>query len=71
MDNNITIRPAVSDELGVVAQLRWQWVLEGQDVPVTGREEFLQHFVTWARENTSSHRCMVSSYSPMWPGRYV
>jgi GNAT superfamily N-acetyltransferase len=59
MDNNITIRPAAPDELDVVAQLRWQWVLENQGVPVIGREEFLEHFVTWARENVSSHRCMV------------
>jgi GNAT superfamily N-acetyltransferase len=59
MDNNITIRPAVPGELDVVAELRWQWVLENEGVPVTGREEFVQHFVTWARENTSSHRCMV------------
>lgn len=59
VDNNITIRPAVPDELDVVAELRWQWVLENEGVPVTGREEFVQHFVTWARENSSSHRCMV------------
>ncbi|MFG2966305.1 MULTISPECIES: GNAT family N-acetyltransferase [unclassified Streptomyces] len=59
MENNVVIRPAVSDELDVVAELRWQWVLENQDAPVTGRAEFVRHFVTWARENTSSHRCMV------------
>ncbi|MGO4420933.1 GNAT family N-acetyltransferase [Streptomyces sp. MCAF7] len=59
VDNNITIRPAVPGELDVVAELRWQWILENEGVPVTGREEFVQHFVTWARENTSSHRCMV------------
>ncbi|KOU73291.1 acetyltransferase [Streptomyces sp. MMG1533] len=59
MDNDITIRPAVPHELDVVAELRWQWILESEDVPVTGHEEFVQHFVTWARENTSSHRCMV------------
>ncbi|MFK0288816.1 GNAT family N-acetyltransferase [Streptomyces sp. NPDC090499] len=59
MDNNVIIRPAASDELDVVAELRWQWILENQDAPVTGRAEFVQHFVRWARENTSSHRCMV------------
>jgi GNAT superfamily N-acetyltransferase len=59
VDNNITIRPADPGELDVVAELRWQWVLENEGVPVTGCEEFVRHFVTWARENTSSHRCMV------------
>ncbi|MEU5640811.1 GNAT family N-acetyltransferase [Streptomyces milbemycinicus] len=59
MDNNITIRLAAPDELDVVAELRWQWILENQDVPATGREEFVQHFVTWARENKSSYRCLV------------
>ncbi|MFC5203122.1 GNAT family N-acetyltransferase [Streptomyces kaempferi] len=59
MDNSIIIRPATSDELDALAELRWQWILENQDVPVTGREEFVRHFVVWARENTSSHRCMV------------
>jgi GNAT superfamily N-acetyltransferase len=59
MDNNVIIRPAASDELDVVAELRWQWILENQGVPVTGREQFVQHFVTWSRQNTSSHRCLV------------
>lgn len=59
VDNNVIIRPATSDELDAIAELRWQWILENQDVPVTGREEFMQHFVAWARGNTSSHRCMV------------
>ncbi|MCX5357607.1 GNAT family N-acetyltransferase [Streptomyces sp. NBC_00124] len=59
MDNDIIIRPAASDELDAIAELRWQWILENQDVPVTGRQEFMQHFVAWARENTSSHRCVV------------
>jgi N-acetylglutamate synthase-like GNAT family acetyltransferase len=57
--DNITIRPALLDELDVVAELRWQWIAENDGVPVTQREDFVQHFVTWARENTSSHRCMV------------
>ncbi|MGW4906077.1 GNAT family N-acetyltransferase [Streptomyces sp. NPDC004270] len=59
MDNNITIRPAAPHELNVVAELRWQWILENQGVPVTEHEEFVQHFIEWARENASSHRCMV------------
>ncbi|KUN37583.1 acetyltransferase [Streptomyces olivochromogenes] len=59
VDNNITIRPAAPHELDAVAELRWQWILENEGVPVTEREEFVQYFITWARKNTSSHRCMV------------
>lgn len=59
MDNNITIRPAVPDELSAVAELRWQWIVENEGVPVAEHEDFVRHFVTWARQNASSHRCMV------------
>lgn len=59
VDNDIIIRPAAPHELDAVAGLRWQWILENEGVPVTGREEFVQHFITWAGQNTSSHRCMV------------
>jgi GNAT superfamily N-acetyltransferase len=57
--NGIAIRPAKDDELGAVAALRWQWILENQGAPVTTHDEFVQRFVTWARESASSHRCMV------------
>ena len=57
--DNITIRPANPHELDAIAELRWQWILETQGAPVTEREEFVQHFVTWAEQNASSHRCTV------------
>lgn len=57
--DDIEIRPAEPAELDVVAGLRWRWILEGGHQPVTGREEFVRHFVDWAAENTGSHRCMV------------
>ncbi|WP_405993344.1 GNAT family N-acetyltransferase [Streptomyces sp. NBC_00986] len=57
--DDITIRPAEPAELDVVAGLRWRWILENGDQPVTTREEFVRHFVDWAAENGSSHRCMV------------
>ncbi|WOX09648.1 GNAT family N-acetyltransferase [Streptomyces sp. N50] len=57
--DDITIRPAEPAELDVVAGLRWRWFLEGGDQPVTTRAEFVRHFVDWAEENGSSHRCMV------------
>ena len=53
------IRPAEPAELGAVAELRWQWILEGGGQPVTAREEFVRHFVDWAAEHSGSHRCMV------------
>ncbi|MFJ3308872.1 GNAT family N-acetyltransferase [Streptomyces sp. NPDC086549] len=57
--DTITIRPAAPDELTAVAELRWQWILENEGEPVTERDEFVRHFVAWARENGSSHRCTV------------
>jgi GNAT superfamily N-acetyltransferase len=57
--DDITIRPAEPAELDTVAGLRWQWVLENDGETVTTREEFVRHFVDWARENAGSHRCMV------------
>ncbi|MEV8539042.1 GNAT family N-acetyltransferase [Streptomyces sp. NPDC051572] len=57
--DDITIRPAEPAELDVVAGLRWRWILENGDQPVTTQEEFVRHFVNWAVENGSSHRCMV------------
>lgn len=57
--NDIDIRPAKDSELGTVAELRWQWILENGGTPVTTRDEFVHHFVRWAQENAFSHRCMV------------
>jgi GNAT superfamily N-acetyltransferase len=57
--NGIAIRPAKDHELGTVAELRWQWILENEGTPVTTLDEFVDRFVRWARENASSHRCMV------------
>lgn len=57
--NDIIVRLAKDDELSTVAKLRWQWLHENEGTPVTTREEFLRRFVTWARQNAFSHRCMV------------
>ncbi|MEV2215333.1 GNAT family N-acetyltransferase [Streptomyces sp. NPDC050997] len=57
---NITVRQAEPGELGTVAELRWRWIVENGTAPKTlDRADFVRHFVTWAAENTSSHRCMV------------
>jgi GNAT superfamily N-acetyltransferase len=57
--DSIVIRSAKPDELDAVAGLRWQWMLENEATPVTTCDGFVDHFVAWARKNTSSHRCMV------------
>ncbi|MEU0244724.1 GNAT family N-acetyltransferase [Streptomyces sp. NPDC006235] len=56
---NISIRPARSGELAAVAALRWEWLVENGGEALGEREEFLRHFVDWARDNAGSHRCTV------------
>jgi GNAT superfamily N-acetyltransferase len=57
---NITVRPAGPGDLAAVADLRWQWIVENGDAAeAADREEFVRHFVAWAKENTTSHRCLV------------
>jgi GNAT superfamily N-acetyltransferase len=59
--DKVTVRPAEQGELGAVAGLRWQWILENEGAApaAVDREDFIRHFVTWAERNASSHRCMV------------
>ncbi|MCT9077256.1 GNAT family N-acetyltransferase [Streptomyces fulvoviolaceus] len=59
---NIVIRVAQPSDLAAVADLRWRWVAENANSPdpdLVQRDEFVRHFVAWAKENASSHRCMV------------
>ncbi|MCC2274347.1 GNAT family N-acetyltransferase [Streptomyces sp. ET3-23] len=53
------IRPVRPGELAAVAGLRWRWVQELYGAPDAAPDEFVPRFVAWARENESSHRCMV------------
>ncbi|MFF5206001.1 GNAT family N-acetyltransferase [Streptosporangium sp. NPDC000396] len=57
--NDIAIRPVQPHELDAVAELRWRWVQEIHGTPMATLSEFVPRFVAWARENESSHRCMV------------
>lgn len=57
--DDITIRPVRPGELAAVAELRWRWVQELYGTPGSALEEFVPRFTAWARENASSHRCMV------------
>ena len=42
-----------------MATLRWEWLAENGSADLGEREDFVRHFVTWARENAGSHRCTV------------
>ncbi|WP_215541260.1 GNAT family N-acetyltransferase [Amycolatopsis sp. CA-230715] len=53
------IRPATDADLGAAASLRWAWVLEYGVTPLIERDEFIARFTDWARQNSSSHRCIV------------
>lgn len=57
--DDVTIRPARSEELRTVAELRWRWEQERHGTPAVPRDEFVRVFAAWARENDSSHRCTV------------
>jgi GNAT superfamily N-acetyltransferase len=57
--HGIAIRPARPDDLDVVAELRWRWVQEIYGTSGITLDEFVPRFVTWAKENQTSHRCMV------------
>ncbi|WP_158889377.1 GNAT family N-acetyltransferase [Amycolatopsis anabasis] len=55
----IGIRLAEESHLAAVAELRWRWELEYGGPQAVPRDDFVRHFVAWARENASSHRCLV------------
>lgn len=60
--NQLTVRPASDEDLGVAASLRWHWAVhENNRVPATSRDEFVQAFVTWAREHASSHHWLIAT----------
>ncbi|MGK5693039.1 N-acetyltransferase family protein [Streptomyces sp. URMC 128] len=56
---NLVVRPARPGELAAVAGLRWDWLVENGGEVLGEREEFVRHFVDWARDNAGSHRCTV------------
>ncbi len=58
---DITVREAEDSDLPAVAALRWQWaVRENGAAPATTRDEFVECFVTWARQHATGHRCVVA-----------
>ncbi len=57
--NKTVIRPARDDELPVVAELRWLWLLEREGTPVTAHDEFVHLLTTWARKHAAAHQCLV------------
>ncbi|MEU1933649.1 GNAT family N-acetyltransferase [Streptomyces coeruleorubidus] len=42
-----------------MAALLWEWLVENGGEALGEHEEFVRHFVDWARDNAVSHRCMV------------
>lgn len=55
-----TIRSARSDELPLLADMRWRWVIDRGDEPATTREQFVDAFVTWARVHSATHHPLVA-----------
>ncbi|MEU6356016.1 GNAT family N-acetyltransferase [Streptomyces sp. NPDC047072] len=56
----ITVRKATDEDLPAVAALRWRWGTENTDrPPVVDQEEFVRHFLAWAKEHAASHLCTV------------
>lgn len=57
--DDIAIRAARDDELPLLADMRWRWVVDRGDRPTIAREEFVDSFVTWARAHAQGHRPLV------------
>lgn len=57
--DDVTIHPAVPEDLPAVAALRWNWLRENGDAPAVIRDEFVSHFVDWAGKHAETHRCPV------------
>lgn len=55
----VEIRPAAPGDMTAVAELRWRWSSELGETAAMKREEFVEHFVAWTRQHTSSHLCLV------------
>lgn len=59
--DDLSIRHATDNELGVLAALRWQWAVEENGrTPATPREEFIEGFVNWSREHAASHHWIIA-----------
>lgn len=54
-----TIRGARRDELPLLADMRWRWVIDRGDEPDTTRGEFVTAFVRWARTHSETHHPLV------------
>jgi GNAT superfamily N-acetyltransferase len=57
---DIEVRPARPTEFDAVAGLRWRWVAEEDGRSDDGRHAFVRDFTAWAKENATSHRCLVA-----------
>ncbi|GAA1201060.1 GNAT family N-acetyltransferase [Prauserella alba] len=57
--DDVTIRAARDDELPLLADMRWRWVIDRGDEPATTRDEFVAAFVTWARAHADAHHALI------------
>lgn len=58
--SDVSIQNAEPGDLAAMADLRWQWVLENEGVPVVSHEEFVAAFADWARAHTATHHGIVA-----------
>ncbi|OLT45362.1 GNAT family N-acetyltransferase [Saccharomonospora sp. CUA-673] len=57
--DEIAIRAARDDEVTLLADMRWRWVIDRGDQPAVGRDAFVAAFVAWAREHSAAHHPLV------------
>ncbi|MBB3663150.1 GNAT superfamily N-acetyltransferase [Prauserella sediminis] len=57
--DEVTIRTARDDELPLLADMRWRWVIDRGDEPDTTRDAFVTAFVTWARAHVEAHQPLI------------
>ncbi|WP_017544639.1 GNAT family N-acetyltransferase [Nocardiopsis prasina] len=55
-----TVRPARTEDLRGVAELRWGWETEVHGAPELPLDEFTARFVDWGRGQRDTHHCYVA-----------
>ncbi|MGH1550949.1 GNAT family N-acetyltransferase [Leifsonia poae] len=57
--DDVTVRPARTEEWSAVGGLRWDSLLEAGGVPDCSREDFAERFAEWAATH-GGHECFVA-----------
>lgn len=61
---DVSVRLATDSDLTSCAELRWQWHAANEfnkSSLAVGADEFKRSFLTWARANTDTFRCVVAA----------